>query len=150
VVLNALEGKVLPIYGDGKNIRDWLYVKDHCRAIWLIMKQGRRGETYNIGGNSERTNLHVVESICDCLDKSRASQDNANYRELIRFIKDRPGHDRRYAIDASKIREELGWKPEESFESGIVKTIYWYLENLDWVQNIKTGEYKSWIRKQYG
>lgn len=150
VILHALEGKELPIYGDGKNIRDWLFVEDHCAAIWEIMQRGTRGETYNVGGHNERTNLQVVEAICDCLDKVRPAARGDSYRKQMRFVKDRPGHDRRYAIDAAKLKKELSWGPSETFESGIVKTIHWYLENLGWVEGVKTGEYQEWMKKQYG
>lgn len=148
MILNALEGKPLPVYGDGRNIRDWLYVRDHCIAIWTIMKAGRIGETYNIGGHNEMENIKVVEMICDILDK--LVPDKRSYRELITFIKDRPGHDRRYAIDATKIRNELNWRPDESFETGILKTVRWYLDNQDWVRRVKSGEYLSWIKEHYG
>jgi len=150
MILNALEGKDLPIYGDGQNIRDWLFVTDHCRAIWEIMKRGVRGQTYNVGGNNERNNLQVVAAICDCLDRVRPSPDGRSRKEQVRFVQDRPGHDRRYAIDASKLKGEMGWTAAESFESGIVKTVHWYLENLDWVEGIMNGEYREWIEKQYG
>lgn len=150
MILNALEGKPLPIYGDGTNVRDWLYVRDHCRAIWMIMEHGRRGETYNIGGECELENRHIVERICDMVDKSgRAAHSHASSRELIRFVKDRPGHDFRYAIDCSKLKNELGWKPEESFETGIEKSVAWYLDNLAWVEHIQSGEYLEWIQTHY-
>ncbi len=150
MILNALEGKPLPIYGDGTNVRDWLYVRDHCSAIWMIMENGRRGETYNIGGECELENRQIVERICDMVDKSgRATHSLASSRELIRFVKDRPGHDFRYAIDCSKLKSELGWKPEESFETGIEKSVAWYLDNLGWVENIQSGEYLEWIRTHY-
>ncbi|MCP4118744.1 MAG: dTDP-glucose 4,6-dehydratase [Desulfobacteraceae bacterium] len=150
MILNALEGKPLPIYGDGTNVRDWLYVRDHCSAIWMIMENGRRGETYNIGGECELQNREIVERICDMVDKSgRASHSLASSRELIRFVKDRPGHDFRYAIDCSKLKNELGWKPEESFETGIGKSVAWYLDNLDWVEHIQSGEYLEWIETHY-
>ncbi len=149
IILNAKEGKTLPVYGDGRNVRDWLYVEDHCDAIWTIMKSGRRGETYNIGGNMEMENIAIVEMICDIMDEW---EDNGgtSRRNLINFVKDRPGHDRRYAIDFTKLREELGWTPSESFESGIRKTIYWYLENEAWVRRVRNNEYQSWISEQYG
>jgi len=150
MILNGLEGKPLPVYGDGRNVRDWLYVRDHCAAIWTIMKQGKRGETYNIGGNCEMENTVVVEMICDMLDELQPKADGAPRRELITFVKDRPGHDRRYAIDFSKLKEALGWMPEESFESGLRKTIQWYLDHQDWVERVKSGEYKSWISQHYG
>jgi len=150
VILNALEGKPLPVYGDGRNVRDWLYVRDHCCAIWAIMKQGKRGETYNIGGNSEMENITVVEMICDILDANIGRLNNRSRRELISYVKDRPGHDRRYAIDSSKLKKALGWSPEESFESGLHKTIAWYLDNRAWVDRVRTGEYQSWIQEHYG
>jgi dTDP-glucose 4,6-dehydratase len=150
VILNAVEGKPLPIYGDGRNVRDWLYVRDHCTAIWSIMKHGRRGETYNIGGNNEWENIRVAELICDRLDQLEEPKDSGSRRELITFVKDRPGHDRRYAIDATKLRQELGWVPEESLESGINKTIRWYIDNIEWVDRVRTGEYQSWIKEHYG
>lgn len=150
MILNALEGKPLPVYGDGMNVRDWLYVRDHCTAIWTIMKQGKRGETYNIGGDNEMENIKVVEMVCDILDKIQDGEDNRSRRELITFVKDRPGHDRRYAIDFAKLKRELGWVPEESFETGIRITIQWYLDNREWVNRVKTGEYQSWIKEHYG
>lgn len=149
MVLNALEGKSLPIYGDGKNVRDWLFVKDHCIAIWEIMKNGRRGETYNIGGNNEMQNIAVVETICDILDEIKSFSGENSCRKLMTFVKDRPGHDQRYAIDFSKIKNELGWMPQESFESGIEKTVRWYLDNSNWIERVRSGEYLKWIKKQY-
>ncbi|MGR3318295.1 MAG: dTDP-glucose 4,6-dehydratase [Candidatus Anammoxibacter sp.] len=152
IILNALEQKPLPIYGDGKYVRDWLYVKDHCKAIWTIMKNGKHGETYNIGGNNEMENIKLVELICDILDSNDGDANQKNNRqrkELMTFVKDRPGHDRRYAIDSTKLKEELGWAPEETVESGIRKTVQWYCDNHDWVNRIKTGEYKTWIKKHY-
>jgi dTDP-glucose 4,6-dehydratase len=142
MILNALEGKPLPIYGNGLNVRDWLYVVDHCRAIWTVLNRGEFGETYNIGGHNEKTNISIVETICDILDDKRPRPDGTSYRSQMTFVKDRPGHDMRYAIDASKIARELGWKPEETFESGIRKTIGWYLENLDWCRRITDGTYQ--------
>ena len=150
MILNALEGESLPIYGDGRNVRDWLYVRDHCIAIWKIMKKGRRGETYNIGGHNEIENIVLVEMLCDILDETLRQGRDKSCKKLISFIKDRPGHDRRYAMDFSKLRHELGWSPAESFESGIRKTITWYIDNMDWVKRVKSGEYKSWIKEQYG
>jgi len=150
VILNALEGKPLPVYGDGRNVRDWLYVRDHCCAIWAIMKQGKRGETYNIGGNSEMENITVVEMICDILDANIGRLNNRSRRELISYVKDRPGHDRRYAIDSSKLKRSLGWSPEESFEAGLRQTIAWYLDNRAWVDRVRSGEYQSWMREHYG
>lgn len=149
MILNALEGRPLPVYGDGQNIRDWLFVEDHCRAIWKVMRDGRRGETYNIGGCCEMQNLAVVEAVCDRIDKIRPAATGRPRRELIEFVKDRPGHDRRYAIDCSKIEAELGWAPEESFETGIDKTIGWYLDNMEWVDRVRGGEYREWMRKHY-
>jgi dTDP-glucose 4,6-dehydratase len=150
VVLNALEGKKLPVYGDGKNVRDWLYVEDHCEAIWTIMKSGRTGETYNVGGNAEMENIEIVQMICDILDEIYPVKDKQSRRRLIKFVKDRPGHDRRYAIDFTKLKKELGWTPRESFKSGLRKTIQWYLKQKQWVENIKTGSYQAWIKEQYG
>ncbi|OQX22792.1 MAG: dTDP-glucose 4,6-dehydratase [Desulfobacteraceae bacterium IS3] len=147
VLLNALDGKSLPVYGKGENVRDWLYVKDHCIAIRTIMQNGTRGETYNVGGRCEKKNIEVVETICDILDELVPAQ--ASRRALITFVKDRPGHDLRYAIDCSKSETELGWKPQESFETGIRKTILWYLKNSEWVERIRSGEYQSWILRQY-
>jgi len=148
MILNALAGKPLPVYGDGANVRDWLYVTDHCRAIWAVMTRGKTGQTYNVGGNCEKTNLDVVSTICDRVDALRpASQ--ASRRDLITFVTDRPGHDRRYAIDASKIEAELGWRPQESFDSGIEKTIAWYIDNRQWVQRVQSGEYRNWIEQHY-
>ena len=138
---NALAGKPLPIYGDGKNIRDWLYVEDHCKALYTVIKSGRPGETYNVGGNCEKQNIEIVRTICSILDEMRPKP-AGRYEEQITFVKDRPGHDRRYAIDASKIRRELGWQPQETFESGIRKTIGWYLENEKWVADIISGKYQ--------
>ncbi|MBW2609231.1 MAG: dTDP-glucose 4,6-dehydratase [Deltaproteobacteria bacterium] len=150
MILNAVEGKPLPVYGDGRNVRDWLFVRDHCTAIWTIMKQGKRGETYNIGGNTEMENIRIVEMICDILDEYKKGEGNQSRRELITFVKDRPGHDRRYAIDFNKIKDQLGWTPKESLESGLRKTIQWYLDNAEWVNRVKSGEYKSWIEEHYG
>ncbi|MCK4534097.1 MAG: dTDP-glucose 4,6-dehydratase [Syntrophobacterales bacterium] len=150
ITLNAKEGEKLPVYGDGRNVRDWLYVEDHCDAIWTIMGSGRRGETYNIGGNMEMENIVIVEMICDILDEITGIGKNGPRRGLITFVKDRPGHDRRYAIDFTKLQSELNWSPEESFESGIRKTISWYLENSEWVQRVRNNEYHSWISEQYG
>jgi dTDP-glucose 4,6-dehydratase len=141
IIFNAINEKPLPIYGDGSNIRDWLFVEDHCRAIHCVIKQGKLGETYNVGGNNEKSNLDVVETICDLLDELHPKKEGS-YREQITFVKDRPGHDQRYAIDASKINQELGWQPQESFESGFRKTIKWYLSNQDWVENILSGGYR--------
>lgn len=142
IIHNALDGKELPIYGDGKNVRDWLYVEDHCRALYTVMRYGVPGETYNVGGNCERQNIQIVRTICSILDELRPKADGTKYEEQITFVKDRPGHDRRYAIDASKIRREFGWQPEETFESGILKTVKWYLDNMSWVADILSGKYK--------
>lgn len=149
IILNALDKKDLPVYGDGKHIRDWLYVRDHCRAIWMVMQQGKHGESYNVGGHNEKTNLSVVQTVCDYLDELKPSEDGGARRDLIRFVKDRPGHDRRYAIDYHKIHDELGYEPEESFETGIKKTIHWYLDHMDWVGHVKSGEYQQWMKQQY-
>jgi dTDP-glucose 4,6-dehydratase len=150
ITLNALEGKPLPVYGDGKNVRDWLYVEDHCEAIWTIMKRGRRGETYNIGGNSEEENIAVVHAICDILDEIIPRAGAGARRELITYVKDRPGHDWRYAIDSSKLQAELKWAPRESFHTGLRKTVLWYLENNDWISRVRSGEYLRWIDEHYG
>jgi len=150
MILNALEGKALPVYGDGLNVRDWLYVRDHCTAIWRIMRSGERGETYNIGGNTEMENIRIVEMVCDILDELPVPKLDYHRRELITFVKDRPGHDRRYAIDFTKLTQKLAWAPEESLESGIRKTIQWYLDNQKWVDRVRSGEYQSWIKEQYG
>jgi dTDP-glucose 4,6-dehydratase len=149
VIHNALAGKPLPIYGDGQQIRDWLYVKDHCSAIRRVLAAGKTGETYNIGGWNEKANLDVVHTVCDILDELQPRTDGLSYRTQITFVKDRPGHDRRYAIDATKLERELGWKPDETFESGIRKTIQWYLDNQNWVNNVTSGAYRDWINKQY-
>jgi len=148
VILNALNGKPLPVYGDGQNVRDWLYVADHCEAIATVLKQGRVGQTYNIGGWNEKRNLEIVETICDMVDEMAGSRGSSR-RGLITFVKDRPGHDRRYAMDARKIERELGWRPRETFESGIRKTVRWYLENEEWVRGVTTGSYRKWIETQY-
>ncbi|MCD6305126.1 MAG: dTDP-glucose 4,6-dehydratase [Deltaproteobacteria bacterium] len=150
MILNALEEKPLPVYGDGLNVRDWLYVRDHCAAVWAVMKQGRRGETYNVGGNTEMENIRIVETICDIMDELIPPGDGRSRRRLITFVKDRPGHDRRYAIDCAKLTRELGWQPEESFEAGIRKTIHWYLDHVEWVDRVRSGEYQSWIHSHYG
>jgi dTDP-glucose 4,6-dehydratase len=149
MILNALEGKRLPVYGDGANVRDWLYVEDHCSAIRTVLEKGRPGETYNIGGNSERTNLDVVTTICSLVDELRPNAALNSRSTLIQFVQDRPGHDRRYAIDASKIGRELGWEPTVKFEDGLRRTVAWYLEHTDWVENVRTGAYRDWIRKNY-
>ncbi|WP_202304580.1 dTDP-glucose 4,6-dehydratase [Dryocola clanedunensis] len=148
VILNALEGKNLPVYGKGDQIRDWLYVEDHARALYTVVTKGAIGETYNIGGHNEKQNLDVVHTICDLLDEIVPKANS--YRDQITYVADRPGHDRRYAIDADKISRELGWKPQETFESGISQTVQWYLANQQWVENIKSGSYKNWIEQNYG
>jgi dTDP-glucose 4,6-dehydratase len=150
MILNALEDKPLPVYGDGRNIRDWLYVEDHCRAVWEIMKRGTRGQTYNIGGRCEMANLDTVNMLCDLLDEAVPRSDQSSRRDLITFVKDRPGHDLRYAIDCSKLENELGWAPRESFESGLRKTIQWYLDHPQWIQRVKSGEYLKWMEEHYG
>ena len=149
VIHNALNGKPLPIYGDGQQIRDWLFVKDHCTAIRRVLSAGRLGETYNVGGWNEKANLDVVHTICDILDELQPRTDGQSYKTQITFVKDRPGHDRRYAIDATKLEKELGWKPAETFETGIRKTVQWYLDNQSWVENITSGQYRNWVEKQY-
>jgi dTDP-glucose 4,6-dehydratase len=150
MILNALGGKPLPVYGDGQNVRDWLYVTDHCSAIRLVLDKGRPGETYNVGGRNERTNLEVVNIVCSLLDELRPRADGNAYGTQISFVKDRPGHDQRYAIDATKLETELGWTAAENFESGIRKTVKWYLANQDWVQSVTSGEYRTWMDSQYG
>ncbi len=148
MILNARDGKPLPVYGDGKNVRDWLYVEDHCTAIATVLKGGNPGETYNIGGWNEKVNLEIVETICDLVDEM-APRGAGSRRELITFVKDRPGHDRRYAMDARKIERELGWRPKETFETGIRKTVRWYLENEAWVREVTSGAYRQWIATHY-
>ncbi len=150
MILNAVEGKPLPIYGDGKNIRDWIYVEDHCEALLLVMEKGRPGEVYNIGGRCEKTNLEIVKTICAILDKLDPEPSRVPHESLITFVKDRPGHDKRYAIDCTKIEKELGWKPAQSFETGLKKTIEWYLTNKKWVEKTRSGEYREWIKMHYG
>ncbi len=149
MISNAIGGKRLPVYGDGLNVRDWLYVTDHCEAILEVLKKGRTGQTYNIGGSAEMTNLDVVNTICKTLDELRPRFDGTSHTALISFVKDRPGHDRRYAMDIRKIKSELGWSPKESFASGIRKTVKWYLENSDWVESVTSGAYRDWIKTQY-
>ena len=149
IIHNALAGKPLPIYGDGQQVRDWLYVKDHASAIRRVLEAGRVGETYNIGGWNEKPNLDVVHTLCSILDELSPRSDGKKYAEQITYVTDRPGHDRRYAIDATKINRELGWKPAETFETGIRKTVQWYLDHQDWVKNVTSGAYKEWISKQY-
>ncbi len=148
VILNALDGKPLPVYGKGDNVRDWLYVDDHARALRLVLEKGRLGETYNIGGWNEKTNLEVVQAICTILDELHPGQ--APHAQLITFVQDRPGHDKRYAIDAGKIERELGWKPQETFASGLRKTVEWYLAHGDWVRGVTSGEYQQWMQQNYG
>lgn len=142
MLLNALEGKPLPVYGSGRNVRDWLYVEDHCRAILTVLEQGKPGEKYNIGGHNEKTNLSIVQALCDILDRRQPRGDGRSYREQIAFVRDRPGHDLRYAIDAAKIKQELGWVPQETFETGIVKTVEWYLANREWCRRVTDGSYR--------
>ncbi|MGZ8269818.1 MAG: dTDP-glucose 4,6-dehydratase [Methylophilus sp.] len=148
VIHNALNGKQLPIYGNGSNVRDWLYVEDHCGAIRRVLEAGKVGETYNIGGWNEKTNLDVVHTLCDILDKEKPKT-SGSYRDQITFVTDRPGHDQRYAIDATKIERELGWKPAETFKTGIHKTVVWYLQHQAWVDHVTSGEYKNWLSKNY-
>lgn len=148
VILNALNKKPLPIYGDGQNIRDWLYVEDHCEAIYLVLQTSKVGETYNVGGKNEQTNLTVVEKICAVLD-DLTPKSNFHYSSLITFVKDRPGHDQRYAINCNKIKSDLGWQPKENFESGLLKTIQWYLSNPGWVEQVQSGTYQTWIQQNY-
>jgi dTDP-glucose 4,6-dehydratase len=148
MILNARDGKPLPVYGDGKNVRDWLYVKDHCEAIATVLREGRPGETYNIGGWNEKPNIEIVQMICDLVDEM-AQRKGASRRELITYVKDRPGHDRRYAMDASRIERELGWRPKETLESGLRKTVRWYLENQEWVADVTSGSYRQWIATHY-
>jgi dTDP-glucose 4,6-dehydratase len=150
MIHNALAGNPLPVYGDGQNVRDWLYVGDHCDAIRLVLEKGRPGETYNIGGRCEMKNIDVIHTVCDVLDELRPHTGGGSYRDLITFVKDRPGHDRRYAVDCSKIERELGWRPKATFDSGIRKTVQWYLDNQTWVQHVVLGEYRNWVDKQYG
>ncbi len=150
VIHNALAGKPLPIYGDGQQIRDWLYVKDHCSAIRRVLEAGQLGETYNVGGWNEKANLEVVHTLCAILDELSPRADGQSYKSQITFVTDRPGHDRRYAIDATKIERELGWKPAETFDSGIRKTVQWYLDHQDWVKNVTSGAYRDWVGQQYG
>jgi dTDP-glucose 4,6-dehydratase len=149
MILNACGGKPLPVYGDGENVRDWLYVEDHCRAIRTVLSRGRVGETYNIGGRSEKKNLEIVGSICQLLDELRPNDPVVPHSKLVAFVKDRPGHDRRYAMDTRKIERELHWRPLETFESGIHKTVLWYLEHEDWVRDVTSGSYRQWMAKHY-
>jgi dTDP-glucose 4,6-dehydratase len=149
VIANARGGKPLPIYGDGKQIRDWLYVGDHCAAIRRVLEAGRLGETYNVGGWNEKTNLEVVTTLCDILDELDPKSDNTSYRDQISYVADRPGHDRRYAVDARKIERELGWKPAQTFDTGIRKTVNWYLANDEWVRDVQSGDYLKWLDTNY-
>ncbi|MCC2957064.1 dTDP-glucose 4,6-dehydratase [Massilia sp. IC2-477] len=149
VIHNALAGKPLPIYGDGQQIRDWLYVTDHCSAIRRVLSEGRLGETYNVGGCNEKANIDVVRTLCAILDELRPRADGQSYASQMTFVKDRPGHDRRYAIDAGKLERELGWRPAETFETGIRKTVEWYLANQEWVGNVTSGHYRDWVERQY-
>ena len=149
MIVNALAGKNLPVYGDGMQIRDWLYVKDHCSAIRRVLEAGRLGETYNVGGWNEKPNIEIVNTVCKLLDELRPKADGTSYATQITYVTDRPGHDRRYAIDARKLEAELGWKPAETFETGIRKTVEWYLANPEWVANVQSGAYKDWVSKQY-
>lgn len=149
MIVNALAGKHLPVYGDGQQIRDWLYVKDHCSAIRRVLDAGVPGETYNVGGWNEKPNIEIVNTVCSLLDELQPKKDGKSYREQITFVTDRPGHDRRYAIDAHKIERELGWKPAETFETGIRKTVQWYLDNAQWVSNVQSGAYREWLSKNY-
>jgi dTDP-glucose 4,6-dehydratase len=150
MIVTALAGKPLPVYGDGRQVRDWLYVKDHCSAIRRVLEAGRVGETYNVGGWNEKPNIDIVHTVCALLDELSPRAGGGSYREQISFVTDRPGHDRRYAIDARKIERELGWKPAETFDSGIRKTVQWYLENREWVTAVQSGGYRDWVSKQYG
>jgi dTDP-glucose 4,6-dehydratase len=149
MIVNALAGKPLPVYGDGMQIRDWLYVKDHCSAIRRVLEAGRLGETYNVGGWNEKPNIEIVKTICQLLDEMRPKADGSSYANQISYVTDRPGHDRRYAIDARKLEAELGWKPAETFETGIHKTVQWYLTHPEWVSNVQSGAYREWVQKQY-
>jgi dTDP-glucose 4,6-dehydratase len=149
MIVNALAGKPLPVYGDGQQIRDWLYVKDHCSAIRRVLEAGTTGEVYNVGGWNEKPNLEIVNRVCALLDELRPRADGKPYADQITYVTDRPGHDRRYAIDARKLERELGWKPAETFETGIRKTVAWYLDNQDWVQNVQSGSYRDWVEKNY-
>ncbi len=149
MIVNALAGKPLPVYGDGMQVRDWLYVKDHCSAIRRVLAAGRVGEVYNVGGWNEKPNIEIVDTVCALLDELRPKADSKSYREQITYVTDRPGHDRRYAIDAGKIERELGWKPAETFETGIRKTVQWYLDNEAWVTHVQSGAYRDWVQTNY-
>ena len=150
LIVNALAGKPLPVYGDGMQVRDWLYVKDHCSAIRCVLETGRPGETYNVGGWNEKPNIDIFKTVCALLDEMRPKADGGHYFDQVTYVKDRPGHDRRYAIDANKIHRELGWKPSETFDSGIRKTVQWYLDHPEWVAHVQSGDYRNWIGQQYG
>lgn len=150
LIVNALAGKPLPVYGDGMQVRDWLYVKDHCSAIRCVLATGRLGETYNVGGWNEKPNIEIVKTVCALLDELRPKADGGHYFDQVTYVKDRPGHDRRYAIDASKIHKELGWKPAETFDTGIRKTVQWYLDHPEWVAHVQSGDYRNWMGQQYG
>jgi dTDP-glucose 4,6-dehydratase len=150
MIVNALAGKPLPVYGDGMQVRDWLFVKDHCSAIRRVLEAGTTGETYNVGGWNEKPNIEIVKTVCALLDDLRPRADGQSFATQITYVKDRPGHDRRYAIDATKIHRELGWKPAETFETGIRKTVQWYLDHPDWVAHVQSGDYRNWIGQQYG
>jgi len=159
MILNAVEGKSLPVYGNGKNVRDWLYVEDHCDAIWLILKNGKLGDTYNIGGDCEKQNIEVVNRLCEILEELYPAENNkrvtksvatgSHYEDLITYVKDRPGHDRRYAIDCSKIKEVLGWRRNHNFEDGLRKTVTWYLDHDEWVESVTSGDYMKWLERNY-
>ena len=149
MIVNALAGKSLPVYGDGMQVRDWLYVRDHCSAIRRVLDAGKLGDTYNVGGWNEKANIEIVKTVCALLNELRPRTDGKSYAEQITYVTDRPGHDRRYAIDARKLERELGWKPAETFETGIRKTVQWYLDNPEWVQNVQSGSYRDWVQKQY-
>jgi dTDP-glucose 4,6-dehydratase len=149
MIVNALAGKPLPVYGDGMQVRDWLYVRDHCSAIRRVLAAGQLGEVYNVGGWNEKPNIEIVQTLCALLDELRPRSDGKSYREQITYVKDRPGHDRRYAIDARKLEQDLGWKPAETFETGIRKTVLWYLEHQDWVAHVQSGAYRDWVQKHY-
>jgi dTDP-glucose 4,6-dehydratase len=149
MIVNALAGKPLPVYGDGMQIRDWLYVSDHCSAIRRVLEAGKPGETYNVGGWNEKPNIEIVKTICALLDELRPRPDGKSYREQVSYVTDRPGHDRRYAIDATKIHQQLGWKPAETFDSGIRKTVQWYLDHADWVAQVQSGAYRDWVQTNY-
>jgi dTDP-glucose 4,6-dehydratase len=150
MILNAVAGKPLPVYGKGNNVRDWLYVEDHCAAVWLVMRKGREGETYNVGGGAEMPNIGVVRRVCRILDETLGVEAEGPRERLVRFVTDRPGHDLRYAIDSEKIRKELGWEPRMDFDGGLRRTVAWYLENTGWVADVQTGAYREWARRQYG